>query len=134
MRNYQILDVAVVDQDNVLILSNSEENPEHPLLAMSREGSFISLSASFGPLEVALRLRADDLLRRIERLHPVAGLATTRQVGTANSFIAIGITSDNRLVLRPTIVADASGKLTFNLVTTQKVYNDIVDWLNNPEA
>lgn len=134
MRNYQVLDVAIIDQDNVLNLSNAEENPDQPRLAMSREGSFVSFSASFGPLEIALRLRADDLLRRIERLHPVAGLATTRQVGTANSFIAIGITSDSRLVLRPTIVSDASGKLTFNLVTTHQVYSTILDWLNSADV
>lgn len=101
-----------------------------PMLAMSREGTFLSLSASFGPLEIALRLRFDDLRRRLERLLPVHGLATTRQVGTANSFIALGVTEDERLVMRPTIVSDASGKMTFNLVTSHDVYKALLDWLD----
>lgn len=131
MRNYQVLDAATIDRDNVLKLTNVEENPDKPMLAMTREGAFVSLSASFGPLEIALRLRFDDLKRRLERLLPVHGLATTRQVGTANSFVALGITEDERLVLRPTIVSDASGKLTFNLVTSREVYNKINEWLEN---
>ena len=131
MRNYQVLDTATIDADNVLKLTNAEDNPEKPVLAMTREGTFVSLSASFGPLEIALRLRFDDLTRRLQRLLPVHGLATTRQVGTANSFVALGITEDERLVMRPTIVSDASGKLTFNLVTSKEVYAKINEWLEN---
>jgi hypothetical protein len=131
MRNYQVLDVATSQPDHVLQLTNSEDNPEQPSLAMSREGAFISLSVSFGPLEIALRLRFDDLRRRLERLLPVHGLATTRQVGTANSFVALGITDDERLVMRPTIVSDASGKITFNLVTSQAVYKQVLEWLDD---
>lgn len=130
MRNYQLLDTATTQPDNVLQLSTSEDNPEQPMLAMSREGAFVSLSVSFGPLEIALRLRFDDLRRRLERLLPIHGLATTRQVGTANSFVALGITDDERLVMRPTIVSDASGKITFNLVTSQSVYQTIIEWLD----
>lgn len=129
MRNYQILDVASVDPDNVLQLSTSESNPDHPLLAMSREGAFVSISASFGPLEIALRLPYQDLSRQISSLHPVMGLATTRQVGTINSYMAIGLTKENHLVMRPTIVADAKGHLTFNLVANEKVYTTMLQWL-----
>ena len=131
MRNYQVLDVATLEPDGVLSLTTSEENPDRPILSMSREGAFVSLSASFGPLEIALRLRFEDLRRRLERLLPVHGLATTRQVGTANSFVALGVTDDERLVMRPTIVSDASGKMTFNLVTSSPVYQQILEWLDD---
>jgi hypothetical protein len=130
MRNYQILDSAIVEAENVLRLSNAEDNPEKPMLSMSREGAFLTLSVSFGPLELALRLRHDDVKRRLEHLHPVPGLATTLQIGTGNAYIAIGLTTDNRLVMRPTLVADASGRLIFNLVTTSTVYGQVREWLD----
>ena len=129
MRNYQILDSSSIDHDNVLLLSPTEDNPEKPTLSMSHEGIFISLSASFGPLEIALRVRQTNLRLRLEQLYPVPGLATTHQIGSANSFIAIGLTKDNRLVMRPTVVADAHGRVTFNLVTTPALYETIVDWV-----
>lgn len=129
MRSYQILNVVEVEPDNVLQLSNNEDNPDKPMLSMSREGVFLTLSASFGPLEIALRLRHEDMKRRLESLHPVPGLATTLQIGTGNAYIAVGLTTDDRLVMRPTIVADATGRLTFNLVTTASVYHRIRDWL-----
>ncbi len=131
MRNYQVLDSAVVEKDNVLRLSTTDENPENPGLAMSREGAFLSLSASFGPLEIALRLQHADVARRLKDLHPVPGLATTRQIGTANSYIGLGLTSQNRLVMRPTIVGDASGRVTLNLVTSADVYQTILKWLDS---
>jgi hypothetical protein len=130
MRNYQFLDVATVDEENILYITTSEEYREKPSLTWGREGAYITLSSSFGPLEVALRLRRDDLMRRLNNLHPVPGLATTRQVtGGANSFLALGITQDERLVLRPTIVADASGHVIFNLVCTSEVRQTLLSWL-----
>ncbi len=129
MRNYQILDAATVEAENVLRLGSTEDNPEKPCLHMSREGSFLSLSASFGPFEIALRLNYDDFKRRVERLHPVPGLATTLQVGTANSYIALGLTKDGRLVMRPTVVTDASGHITLNLVGSATTYDAVRNWL-----
>lgn len=131
MRNYQILDTAHVDSNGTLQLTNSEENPEKPCLSMSREGAFISLSASFGPLEVALRLRYEDLAWRLEQLQPVPGLAITRQIGTVNSYFAVGLTEDRRIVMRPTLVTDAHGHLSFNLVGTAEVYKAILKWLSS---
>lgn len=130
MRNYQILD-TVVAENNSLQFNNSEDNPEHPWLTMSREGRFLAFSASFGPIEIALRLRLENFQRRIDQLYAIPGLATTHQVGTANSYIAIGLTTDERLVLRPTVVTDASGHLTFNLVLTADVYNTLRSWLKD---
>lgn len=130
MRNYQVLDKAVLEPDNVLRLTTLQENPDQPILAMSREGAFVSISASFGPLELALRLQYSELVRRLKNLYPVPGLATTRQVGTGNSYMALGLTKDNRLVMRPSIVADASGHITFNLVASTEVYQTLRKWLD----
>ena len=129
MRNYQILDVASIEPDNVLLLTNAEDNPERPHLFISREGAFVSLSASFGPLEIALRLNYEQLKRRLEQLHPVPGLATTRQVGTTQSYLSFGLTHDERLVMRPTLASDASGHLTFNLVATSEIRQKLFNWL-----
>jgi hypothetical protein len=130
MRNYQFLDVATIDDDNILTMTTSEAPREQPSLTWGLEGAFMTLSASFGPLEIALRLRQEDLVRRTKNLHPVPGLATTRQVtGGANSYLALGLTQDKRLVFRPTIVADASGLVIFNLVCTAEVRATFVGWL-----
>ncbi|NDJ86320.1 MAG: hypothetical protein GYB66_10570 [Chloroflexi bacterium] len=128
MRNYQVLDSASV-QNHILRLRTAENNPEQPWLSMSREGAFLSLSTSFGPLEIALRLNYDNFTKRLQQLHPVPGLATTRQVGTANSYIALGLTDNQHLVMIPTIVTDASGRISFNLLATTPVYRAMLDWL-----
>lgn len=129
MRNYQVLDVAQVGDKDILRLTNAEDKPENPSLSMSREGAFVSISVSFGPLEIALRPRYDELARHLSRLHPVPGLATTRQTGGANAYISLGLTQDSKLVLRPTLVTDASGLIVFNLVCTPDVKDKIFDWL-----
>ena len=130
MRNYQFLDVSTVAEGNLLSITNSEEHREQPSLTMNREGAFVSISASFGPLEIALRLRHQELSRHLRKLHPVPGLATTRQITAgANSYLAIGVTQDEKLVLRPTVVADASGLMVFNLVCTSSVRAAIFEWL-----
>jgi hypothetical protein len=133
MRNYQLLDATSAEKDNVFKLSTKEENPEQPLLSISREGAFVSISASFGPLEIALRPRYSELTRQLTSLQPVPGLATTRQVGTMNSYVAFGLTKDGRLVLRPTIVADARGHLTFNFIISAEAYQAMQDWLGMDE-
>lgn len=129
MRNYQILDVATIDEDNILSLTNSQEDINQPSFTMSREGAFIGSSTSIGPLEVAIRFRYQDFTRRLSHLHPVPGLAVTRQVGSANSYLSLGLTQDEKLVLRPTIVADAGGHISFNLVCTAEVRQAILNWL-----
>lgn len=130
MRNYQYLDVASVNDENILSVKNKVENDQQPWLTMSREGAFVSISASFGPLEIAHRLRHADLVRHLSNLYPVPGLATTRQIaGGANSYIGFGLGEDGKLIMRPTIVADAGGLLIINLVCTSEVRVIIFDWL-----
>jgi hypothetical protein len=67
-------------------------------------------------------------------LSPVAGLQTTRQVGTGQAYLSLGLQSDGSLLIRPTIVADATGHLGVNLVLTDAVRQALYDWLPVDEA
>jgi hypothetical protein len=67
-------------------------------------------------------------------LTPIDGLSTTRQVGTGQAYLAMGLSPDNNLLLRPTIVADATGHLSLNLEITQKVRQTLYDWLKVAET
>src|SRR5258708_7746913 len=115
MRNFQPLDHALVDEETDTIQLSHNAAGNTPVLALHREGPYVSISASYGPLEIALRPRYEDLIRTLGRLPAVEGLHFTRQVGTAQAFLAIGLTPEGRLLLRPTIVADATGYLSLNL-------------------
>ncbi len=135
MRNYQTLDDCRIDPEtDNLELFFAGAKPEYARLAMRREGAYVSISASYGPLEIALRPRYDDLARTLSRLAAVEGLHTTRQVGTAQAYLAMGLTSDGSLLLRPTIVADATGHLSFNLQLTPKVRTALYEWLKVPNS
>lgn len=130
MRTFQTLDQASADEDTgVLSLSASGDEWMYPKVSMRREGSYVAISASYGPIEMALRLRYEELTRVLGRLRPVKGLQTTRQIGTGQAYIGMGLQEDGQLVLRPTIVADATGHMTFNLVLTTTVRQTLFDWL-----
>ena len=135
MRNFQTLDDCRIDPEtDSLELFFTNAAPEHPRLAMRREGIYVTISASYGPLEIALRPRYDDVVRTLGRLAVVEGLHTTRQVGTAQAYLAMGLTSDGNLLLRPTIVADATGHLSFNIQITPKVRIALYEWLKVPNS
>jgi hypothetical protein len=135
MRNFQVLDKAIVDSETGIIhFSVEQEDGMRPKLAMRREGSYVAISASYGPLEIALRPRYAELGRTLSRLSPVAGLQTTRQVGTGQAYLSLGLQSDGSLLIRPTIVADATGHLGVNLVLTDAVRQALYDWLPVDEA
>jgi hypothetical protein len=132
MRHFQILDKFSVDEENgIILLSQSDDHKEeYPQLALRREGVYIAISAQFGPIEIALRPRYDELARLLARLQPVEGLQTTRQVGTSQSYLAIGLRTDGSLVMRPTIVADATGHFSFNLVLSTDLRQALFEWLS----
>ena len=139
MRHFQMLDKFSIDQESdIILLSQSDEHGQHARLALRREGVYIAISAQFGPIEIALRPGYDELTRLLARLQPVAGLQTTRQVGTSQSYLAIGLRTDGSLVMRPTIVADATGHFSFNLVLTADLRQKLFEWLsviaNSPKA
>lgn len=136
MRNFELLDHSTVDAESgVISLTTQQTAAGSPVLAMRREGSYIVISASYGPLEVALRPRFEELTRVLQRLQPVEGLNTTRQIGTGQAFLALGLKTDGMLLLRPTLVADATGLLAFNLAVTDSVRRALYAWLSiEPET
>jgi hypothetical protein len=130
MRNFELLDTAAVDNETgVISLSSRQATAGSPVLAMRREGSYIVISASYGPLEVALRPRFEELTRVLTRLQPVEGLNTTRQIGTGQAFLALGLQPDGVLLLRPSLVADATGHLAFNLCLSDAARKALYTWL-----
>jgi hypothetical protein len=128
MRQFQILDQIAIDAASG-VMTLTSESAEHAQLAMRREGAYVAISASYGPMEIALRPRYEDLVRLLARLQPVEGLQTTRQVGTSQAYLAIGLRSDGALIIRPTIVADATGYLTLNITLNPTIRRAFYEWL-----
>ena len=129
MRHFQTLDTIHVDHESGVVTLSIRDVPNSPMISMRREGAYIAISASYGPLEIALRPRVEEFERLLGRLKPVEGLQTTRQVGTSQAYVAIGLRSDGSLVLRPTIAADATGHLSFNLMLTPHIREAFYAWL-----
>lgn len=135
MRNFQKLDNVAVDvESGILTISSASDDISSPRVAMRREGSYVAISASYGPLEIALRPRFVEFGRTLARLQPVRGLQTTRQVGTGQAHLALGLQEDGGLVMRMTIVADATGHLSFNLIVPADVRQAMYEWLPIREA
>lgn len=129
MRNFHRLDTVTVDQEAGTILLEASDRA-NSLLVMRREGEYVAISASHGPFEIALRPRYQELARTFSRLQRIEGLqTTTRQVGTAQAYLAVGLSADGMLILRPTIVADATGHLNFNLLLTDEARSRLFSWL-----
>ena len=130
MRNFHTLDTPVLDSDaGLLSFQSSVEAPFKPQLTLRKEGTYVALSVSHGPIEVALRPRTDELRRVLGRLYPVEGLQTTRQAGTGEAYIALGLQTDGKLLMRPTLVSDATGHMCFNLTLTDQARKALFDWL-----
>lgn len=130
MRNYQLLDrVTVNAESGIFYLTTDADAQAAPVVALRREGGYVAISASYGPLEIALRPRLHELARVLARLQPVEGMQTTRQVGTGQAYIALGLRPDGILVLRPTLVADATGHLVFNLTMSDAARQALFEWL-----
>lgn len=130
MRNFVTLDEVNVNQEEgVIYFTSSQPSELKPRLSMRREGGYVSVSISSGPLEVALRPRYQEFTRVLGGLRPVDGLQTTRQVGTGQAYLALGLHEDGNLVVRPTIVADATGLLCFNLLISDLPRQQLYQWL-----
>ena len=131
VRNFQTLDRVTRDTETGIILIESrDQDIQSAYLSFRREGSYLAISASYGPLEVAMRLRYDDVARVLTRLKPITGLQTTRQVGSGQALLALGLQDNGSLVIRPTIVADATGNFAMNLILPGTVCNDLYEWLD----
>ncbi len=130
MRTFQNLDRAAIDTaTGIITLTKQDDSASHPSVSMRREGEYVVISASYGPFEIALRARYGELTRTLSQLQPNDGLNTTRQVGTGQAFLGLGKRKDNSLILRPTIVGDASGFFCLNLTLTAEPAATLIDWL-----
>ena len=127
MRSFQTLDQVDIDAGTGIIhLHDASENAQ---VALRREGDYMAISASYSAIEIALRPRFAELERALKALQPVEGLQTTRQVGTGQSYLSLGLRTDGALNLRPTLVADASGYLCLNLEVSAEVRKRLFEWL-----
>ena len=130
MRNFQTLDTVTVDASTGIITLDAQQGTDiHPVLALRREGDYVAVSASYGPLEIALRPRFQELSWTLGRLQPTDGLQTSLQVGTVQAYLAVGLRSDGTLLVRPTIVGDATGHIHLNLALTPDARKKLFDWL-----
>lgn len=130
MRNFEMLDSVTLESGTGIIhFTTRSDNASAPRVAMRREGSYVAISASYGPLEIAMRPRFAELARVLSRLRPVQGLQTTRQVGTGQAYLSLGLQADGALVMRSTIVADATGHLCLNLLLASEARRQLFAWL-----
>jgi hypothetical protein len=130
MRNFQTLDQIYFDeQAQVIHLTATEGGQLNPRLALRVEGEHVALSASCGPIEIALRPRTLELRRLLKQVQPSESLLSARNVGTVQAYLAIALRPDGRLVLRPTIIADAYGHLCFNVELTNPVRERLIELL-----
>jgi hypothetical protein len=130
MRYYQKLDRVSRDEtDDTLLIECSEGDPCLPKLWFGREGLYVSVSASYGPLEIALRPRQRDLVTGLGQLRPTEQLAVMRMVGTGQAHIELGLATNGELLLRATIVADATGHIAMNLILSAAARAQLFAWL-----
>jgi hypothetical protein len=130
MRQFRALfKIDIDDKSGVMYIVGEKGTHDYPSMMVSREGAYVPISVSYGPIELALRLRHEDLGRAIGRLQPIDGLQTTRQVGSTSAYLGLGLRSDGTLVMRPTVVADARGYLSLNLTLPPEVHQKLVTWL-----
>lgn len=130
MRTFQTLDAADANAVTGIITFTGSDTE----VAMRREGEYVGFSASWGALEIALRPRARDLIRTLKQLQPNDGLGTTRQVGTGDSFLGLGLRGDGTLILRPTLISDATGYFCLNLALAPDAAGALRQWLDAGEA
>lgn len=134
MRQFRSLFRVEIDEEaGVLYIFGEKGTHDYPSLMVSREGEYVPISVSYGPIELALRLYYTDLVRTLSLLKPINGLQTTRQVGSTSAYLALGLRHDGSLVIRPTIIADARGHLSFNLTLPDDVRRQFWDWLQVEE-
>lgn len=129
MRQFQSINQFSIDDETQLLSMTSTDDPAQQI-SMRREGDHLSISFSINALELALRLRFSDFTRVLAHMQPIDGLNTSRQVGTGNAFLALGLHTDGSLIIRPTLVADATGYFTLNLKLTPDVHKSLMEWVN----
>jgi hypothetical protein len=130
MRNFQTLEDSILDTDSgILTFTTRDHNPMSARLNLRREGENIAISAGYGPIEIAMRLRFSELARTISHLQPVDGLGASRQVGSGSVSIALGMQKDGTLVIRPMLITDSSGHITLNYELTPSSAAALRQWM-----
>lgn len=130
MRSYQKLDRVSHDAaDDTLLIDSADGDQTLPKLWFGREGMYVSVSASYGPLEISLRPRQRDLAASLGQLRPTERLSVMRMVGTGQAHIELGLAISGELLLRATIVADATGHIAMNVILTSDVRARLYEWL-----
>jgi hypothetical protein len=129
MRSFQTLDVVSHDAASGVLHLKTKKRGDDAQIALRREGEYVVVSASYGPVEIALRLRYDELRRTLARLQPIGGLQTTRQVGTSNACLSVGRQMDNSLILRPMVIPDATGNIAINYTLPPAAKEALYEWL-----
>jgi hypothetical protein len=130
MRNFQVLDAFKPNEESdSLDFFLTASDDDQPQLSLRREGIYVTISASYGPMEIALRPRYEDLVRTLSRLAVVEGLHTTRQVGTGQAYLALGLSAKDDLLIRMTIVADATGHISLNMMLHPAAKQALYNWL-----
>jgi hypothetical protein len=127
VRYYQHLNIVEHNDDRLQLLS--EDDSQYFSMSLAQEGDKVAIDVSIGAMEMALRLRKEELLRTLKSLTYVPGLTTTRQVGTSQAFMGLGLDSENQLILRATLLVDAGGKLTVNLRLGNDIRQQLTTWL-----
>lgn len=125
MRHYQDLDTVSLDEASGIFSVHSHT----ARVALRREGIYVAISASYGPLEIVLRPRYDELVRTLARLRPIGGLQTTRELGSNEAYASVGLNGDGSLVFRPTINGDASGHIALNFTIAAAARSELYTWL-----
>jgi hypothetical protein len=135
MRHSQTLDTVSHDaENNTLLFTQGSGDPCGPTLWFAREGMYLSISAGYGPIEIALRPRLRTVVTSFAQLRPTARLTVMRMVGTGQAHLELGLSSAGELLVRTTIVADATGHLAMNMVLTSEARERLFEWLEVPPA
>jgi hypothetical protein len=130
MRNFQTLTHVVADDSTgIITLTTDGDAPLSAELSLRREGDYLSISASYGAFEIALRPRFGEFVRTLGHVQPIDGLNTSRQVGTGDAYLSIGLHTDGSMYLRPTILGDASGHVALNLRLSSDARRRLIEWL-----
>ncbi len=129
-RAFALLDTTLVDDENhLLTLRGAETGALIPEITIRREGIWLLIAAGVGFFEVALRLSFAEMRHVLASLQPNDGLTTTRQVGTGEAYLGVGLKQDGTLILRPVVVGDATGHVRMNFRLTSNARAALTKWI-----
>ncbi len=135
MRHYQRLDIVQYDKGrDTLTFSCEGVDGCASDLTFGREGMYLSISAQHGPLEIALRPRLRDVASSLADLKPTEHLGVMRMIGTGQAHVELGLSTKGELLIRTSIVADATGHFAMNTILTPDARTQLFEWLEVTNA